>query len=97
MHSFEVRLETEVKALLQATFDDNPLKYLDKDKGYADIQLKDTNTIVWVKPIRYNQQEELEFKIQLKELVDRHLAFNSSEENKSPHSSPAFMVNNHSE
>jgi len=46
MHSFEVRLETEVKALLQATFDDNPLKYLDKDKGYADIQLKDANTIV---------------------------------------------------
>jgi len=33
----------------------------------------------------------------LKELEDRQLAFKSSEENKSPHSSPAFMVNNHSE
>jgi len=32
MHSFEVRLENEVKALLHANFDDNPLKYLDKDK-----------------------------------------------------------------
>jgi len=97
MHSFKVRLENEVKALLQANFDDNPLKYWDKDKAYADIQLKDANTIVPVKPIRYNQQDELEFKIQLKELVDRHLAFKSSEENKSPHSSLAFMVNNHSE
>jgi len=97
MHSFEVRLEHEVKALLQANFDDNPLKYWDKDKAYADIQLKDANTIVRVKPIRYNQQDELKFKIQLKELVDRHLAFKSSEENKSPHSSPAFRVNNHSE
>jgi len=97
MHSFEVRLEHEVKALLQANFDDNPLKYWDKDKAYAVIQLKDANTVVRVKPIRYNQQDELEFKVHLKELEDRQLAFKSSEENKSPHSSPAFMVNNHSE
>ena len=96
-HSLEVRLEFEVKALLQANFGDNPLKYWDKDKAYADIQLKDANTIVRVKPIRYNQQDELDFKVQLKELEDRQLAFKSSEDNKSPHSSPAFMVNNHSE
>jgi len=51
MHSFEVRLEYEVKALLRANFDDNPLKYWDKDKAYADIQLKDANTIAQVKPI----------------------------------------------
>jgi len=71
MYSFEVRLESEVKALLQANFDDDPLKYWDKDKAYADIQLKDPNTIVRVKPIRYNQQDAMEFKIQLKELDDR--------------------------
>ena len=82
MQSFEIRLETEVKAFLQANFDDNPLKYWDKDNGYANIQLKDANTIVRVKPIRYNQQDELEFKVQLKELEDRQLAFKSSEENK---------------
>jgi len=97
MHSFEVRLESKVKALLQANFDDNPFKYWDKDKAYADIQLKDANTIVRVKSIRYNRQDELEFRVQLKELEDRKLAPKSSEENKSPHSSPAFMVNNHSE
>ena len=54
MQSFDVRLETEVKALLQANFDDNPLKYWDKDKAYADIQLKDANTTIRVKPIQYN-------------------------------------------
>jgi len=37
MHSVKVRLETEVKPLLQVNFDDNPLKYWDKDKAYADI------------------------------------------------------------
>jgi len=97
MQSIEVRLESEVKALLQANFDDNPLKYLDKGKAYADIQLKDANTIVRVKPIRYNQQDELELKVQLNELEEQQLAFQSPEENKSPHSSPAFLVNNHSE
>ena len=70
VQSFEIRLETEVKAVLQANFDDNPLKYLDKDNAYVDIQLKDANTIVRVKPIRYNQQDELEFKVQLKELEE---------------------------
>ena len=63
MQSFEIRLETKVKALLQANFDDNPFKYWDKDNGYANIQLKDANTIVRVKPIRYNQHDELEFKV----------------------------------
>ena len=53
--SFGFRLEEEVKALLQANFDDNPLKYYDKDKSYADIQLKEGHSIVRVKPtMRYN-------------------------------------------
>jgi len=90
MHTFEVWLESGVKALLQANFADNPLKYWDKGNAYADIQLKDANTIVRVKPIRYNQRDELEFKVQLNEPEDRRLAFKSSEENKSSHSSPAL-------
>jgi len=35
--ALELRLKEEVKALLQANFDENPLKYWDKDKSYADI------------------------------------------------------------
>lgn len=95
--ALEFRLEEEVKALLQANFDDNPLKYWDKDKSYADIQLKDANSIVRVKPMRYNQTDEQEFRVQLRELEEKQLAFKSTENNKSPHNSPAFMVNNHSE
>lgn len=63
--ALEFRLEEEVKALLQANFDDNPLKYWDKDESYGDIQLKDAHFIVRVKPMRYNQTDEHEFKLQL--------------------------------
>jgi len=59
--ALEFYLEDEVKALLQANFDDNPLKYWDKDKSYADIQLKDTHSIVRVQLMRYNQIDEQEF------------------------------------
>jgi len=54
----EFCLEYEVKALLQVNFDDNPLKYWDKDKSYADIQLKEAHSIVRVKPMRYSQTDE---------------------------------------
>ena len=94
--ALEFLLEDEVKALLQANFDDNPLKYWDTDKSYADIQLKEAHPIVRVKPIRYSQTDEQEFRIQLRELEVKQLAFKSTEHNKSSHSSPAFMVNNHS-
>lgn len=61
--ALEFRLEEEVKALLQANFDDNLLKYWDKDKSYADIQLKEAHSIVRVRPMRYNKAYEQEFKI----------------------------------
>jgi len=93
----EFRLEEEVKAFLQANFDENPLKYWDQDKSYADVQLKDAHSIVRVKPMGYNQADEIEFKIQLRELKDKQLAFKSIKDNKSPHSSLAFMVDNHFE
>jgi len=63
--ALEFRLEEDVKALLQANFDDNPLKYWDKDKSYADIQLKEARSIIRVKPMWYNQADEHELKIQL--------------------------------
>ena len=50
-----------------------------------------------VKQMRYNQANEQQFKIQLREVEEKQLAFKSTESNKSPQSSPAFMVNNHSE
>ena len=47
--------------------------------------------------MRYNQANEQQFKIQLREVEEKQLAFKSTESNKSPQSSPAFVVNNHSE
>ena len=94
--TLDFHLEDEVKALLEANFDDNPLKYWDKDKSYDDIQLKDVHSIVRVKLMRYSQIDEQEFPIQIQELEEKQLAFKSTENNKSPHSNPAFMVNKHS-
>ena len=47
--------------------------------------------------MRYNQNDEQEFRVQRRELEETQLAFKSTEETKSPHSSPVFMVNNHSD
>ena len=93
----EFCVKEEVKALLQANFDDNPLKYWDKDKSYAGIQLQEAHSIVCVKLMRYNQADEQDFKIQVREPEEKQLDFRSAEDNKSPHSSAAFMVNDHSE
>ena len=93
----EFRVKEEVKALLQANFDDNPLKYWDRDKSYAGILLQEAHSIVCVKLMRYNQAEEQDFKIHLREREEKQLHFRSPEDNKSPHSSATFMVNNHSE
>ena len=61
--ALEFHLEEDVKASLEANFDDNPLKYGDKDKFYADIHLKEAHSIVKVKPMRYNQADKHKFKI----------------------------------
>ena len=61
--ALEFRLKEEVKALLQINFDENPLKYWDKDKSYIGIQLKEAHSIIRVKPMRYNQADEQEFRL----------------------------------
>ena len=93
---FEFRVKEEVKALLQANFDRNPLKYSDKDKSYASIRLKEAHSVVCVKLMRYNQADEQDFKIQLQEPEEKQLDLKSAEDNNSPHSSVPFMANNHS-
>ena len=78
----EFRLKEEVKALLQANFDRNPLKYSDKDKSYASIRLKEAHSIVCVKLMRYNQADEQDFKIQLQEPEEKQLDLESAETTK---------------
>lgn len=55
--------------------------------------MKDKDKEIRVKPMRYNPEDQKEFTIQIKELLDLKLIRMSH----SPHSSPAFMVRKHSE
>ena len=60
---------------------------------YAHLELKDSDKVIRVKPMRHNEIDVKEFQVQLKELSDLKLIRPS----KSPHSSPAFMVRNRNE
>ncbi|KAJ9535106.1 LOW QUALITY PROTEIN: hypothetical protein OSB04_un001816 [Centaurea solstitialis] len=73
---------------------DNPLdptktKYWMK----ANIKLKDPKTIVKVKPMKYSPQDREEFAKQIQELLDMKIIIPS----KSPHQSPAFLVEKEAE
>ena len=48
----------------------------------------DPNKVIKVRPMIYSQEDIEDFKIQINELMQMNLI----RENKSPHSSPAFMV-----
>lgn len=90
------KLDTElenIKARLKQCFSDNPLQFWDKNKIMAKIEMKDTNKIIRVKPMRYNPEDKEEFNKQINELLKLKLI----QPSKSPHSSPAFMVRNHAE
>lgn len=59
----------------------------------AKITLKDPKTIVRVKPMKYSPQDRIEFTKQINEL----LALGLITASKSPHMSPAFLVENAAE
>nr|GFD05472.1 retrotransposon protein, putative, Ty3-gypsy subclass [Tanacetum cinerariifolium] len=56
----------------------------------ASIKLIDPNTVVRVKPMCYSPQDKIEFTKQINELLEIKLIIQS----KSPHMSPAFLVEN---
>ncbi|GJQ98434.1 Orf y [Tanacetum coccineum] len=59
----------------------------------ATIKLIDPNTVVRVKPMCYSPQDRIEFTKQIDELLNMKLIVQS----KSPHMSPAFLVENEAE
>ncbi|GJZ86426.1 hypothetical protein Tco_0658036 [Tanacetum coccineum] len=59
----------------------------------ATIKLIDPNTVIRVKPMCYSPQDRIEFTKQINELLDMKLIIQS----KSPHMSPAFLVENEAE
>ena len=83
----------QIKTRLETLYVDNPLQFWDSNKIYANLELKDPDKIIRVKPMRHNELDVKEFQVQLKELCDLNLIRPS----KSPHSSPAFMVRNRNE
>ena len=84
---------SQIKQRLEALYVDNPLEFWENNKIYAHRELKDSDKIIRVKPMRHNEIDVKEFQIQLKELSDLQLIRPS----QSPHSSPAFMVRNRNE
>ena len=84
---------SQIKTKLETLYVENPLQFWDTNKIYAHLELKDSNKVIRVKPMRHNEIDVKEFQIQLKELSDLQLIRPS----KSPHSSPAFMVRNRNE
>ncbi|KAG6776218.1 hypothetical protein POTOM_019724 [Populus tomentosa] len=73
---------------------DNPLdNNISKYRFRAHIELVDKSTKIKVPPMQYTAPDRDEFAKQIQELLDAGLI----EPSKSPHFSPAFLVNKHSE
>ncbi|KAJ9536290.1 hypothetical protein OSB04_un000538 [Centaurea solstitialis] len=83
----------DIKQRLKQCYTENPLQFWDKNQITAKLEMKDKEKEIRVKPMRYNPEDQKEFMIQTKELLDLKLIRISH----SPHSSPAFMVRKHSE
>ena len=78
---------------LKENFSNNPLKYWEKTKIYCKLEMIDPDKVIRVRPMIYSQEDIEYFKIQINELMQMNLI----RKNKSPHSTPAFMVRKHSE
>ena len=94
----KIELESEkmskIEILLDKVCSDNPLDPK-KTKQWmkANIKLQDESSICRVKPMKYTPSDVEEFAVQIQELLDMKLIIPS----KSPHRSPAFLVNNEAE
>lgn len=83
-----------IEKLLEDVCSENPIDPK-KSKQWmkATIELIDPKTIVQVKPMQYCPEDRKEFAIQIKELLELKIIVPS----KSPHRSPAFLVENEAE
>ena len=82
-----------IKDKLKQCYTSNPLQFWDKNQITAKLEMKDKDKEIRVKPMRYNPEDQKEFRSQIKELLDLKLIRASH----SPHSSPAFLVRKHAE
>ena len=83
-----------IETKLDAVCSDNPLDLrISKQTFRASIRLSDPSTKIKVAPMQYTKEDREEFSKQIKELLDAKLI----QPSKSPHFSPSFLVNKHSE
>ena len=83
-----------IKDLLKETSSENPLDPRIKEKDLlGKIELRDPKKVIRVKPMLYSPDDRKEFDIQIKELLNLGIIVPS----ESPHSSPAFLVENEAE
>jgi len=82
-----------IQEKLESLYSENPLKGWEKHKTKIKIELIDDNAIITQKPLKYNFNDLTEFKMHIKELLEN----NYIQESNSKHTSPAFIVNKHSE
>ncbi|XP_022025011.1 uncharacterized protein LOC110925365 [Helianthus annuus] len=90
----EIQKFQKIEELLEKVCLGNPINS-EKSKKWmkASIELIDPKTVIRVKPMKYSPQDREEFNKQIKELLDLKLVIPS----KSPHMSPAFLVENEAE
>lgn len=83
-----------IEKLLDKVCSENPIDP-EKSKRWmtASIKLIDPKSVIKVKPMKYTPQDREEFGRQIAELLKMNIIIDS----KSPHSSPAFLVENEAE
>nr|AEB54984.1 polyprotein [Dahlia mosaic virus D10] len=90
----EIQKYQKIEELLEKVCSENPI---DPEKSNywmnASIELIDPKTVIREKPMKYSPQDREEFSKQIKELLDLKIIIPS----KSPHMSPAFLVENEAE
>ena len=94
----EQEIQAHIEEQLKRVSSENPLdkninKLLADPARHAEIRLIDPTKVIKVKPMTYSPGDRQIFNDQIKELLDMQVIRPS----KSPHSSPAFLVENHSE
>ena len=90
---FTIDKLSPIKQKLEKLYSEDPLKGWNKHKTIVKIELINKDSIITQKPLKYNFNDLGEFKMHITELLEK----NYIQESNSKHTSPAFIVNKHSE
>ncbi|QZH55167.1 replicase [chicory mosaic cavemovirus] len=86
-----------LQILGEEIFNENPLQGWEKHKTYAKIELKNPNDEIYKPPMIYKEEDYKEFELHITELIKGDYIEQKDKYENKKYSSPAFIVNNHSE